>query len=108
MAWIGKFLYDTFLGPPAKEDITTTAPAAPELATITYNSDRYQPSITDVFAVKDLLRGKYCLPLELVDVCIDHAEYWPHTSASTPSQGYPKRVRSGVAENQFLVAIHPF
>lgn len=38
----------------------------------------YSPTVKDVFRVKATLRAK--LPLEIIDVIIDFAEYWPHVT----------------------------
>lgn len=43
----------------------------------------HEPSAADAVVVRlMLLKGKQ-LPIELVDVILDQAEYWPHESAST-------------------------
>lgn len=64
----------------------------------------YQPSIGDVFVVKDILFKKCRLPLEIIDVVIDFAEYWPHTS--TIRTGGELKVAAGrpLYENQFIVS----
>ncbi|KAI9719581.1 MAG: hypothetical protein M1812_003352 [Candelaria pacifica] len=48
----------------------------------------YLPSITDVFNVKKVLQNpisRIYLPLEIVDLIIDHASYWPHTTVTAYS-----------------------
>jgi hypothetical protein len=40
----------------------------------------FEPSISDVLDVKEFLYNKSKLPYELVDVIVDLAEYWPHTT----------------------------
>ncbi|KAI9706559.1 MAG: hypothetical protein M1836_003566 [Candelina mexicana] len=46
------------------------------------------PTIADVLKVRDILRnpihGSY-LPLEIIDLIIDHASYWPHTTVEAHS-----------------------
>lgn len=64
----------------------------------------YQPSIEDVFAAKSILFKKFRLPLEIIDVVIDFAEHWPHTS--TIRTGGELKVSAGRPsyENQFVVS----
>ena len=47
------------------------------------------PTINDVLEVKDIL-STIKLPLEVIDVIVDFAEYWPHTTAmrKTPLDVY--------------------
>lgn len=42
-----------------------------------------EPTILDVLAVKKILSElkPHPLPAELIDIIIDHAEYWPHTTS---------------------------
>lgn len=67
---------------------------------------QYQPSIADVLETKQFLYDHCKLPAELVDVVIDFAEYWPHTSSVTAiDPDNPILVRSGgQGENRFLVS----
>ncbi len=74
------------------------------------SSDRYQPSIKDVLTVKEALHKKSALPYEVVDVIVDMAEYWPHT---TTISSRPMFIRGGSnggshAENQFIVSLSSF
>ena len=66
----------------------------------------YQPSVEDVLQVKQSLFKELRLPIELVEVVIDLAEYWPHTtSVTTNDADHPISVRSGAEfENRFLVS----
>jgi len=67
-------------------------------------ASRYLPSVQDVIVVKAmLLKGKY-LPIEIVDLLVDHAEYWPHTTAAVTSNAAtgPLYARAN-NENRFLV-----
>lgn len=97
MAFTGRYVYNSLFG-------YHTTDATHD---IIHTSDRYQPSVNDVFTVKEFLREECGFPLELIDVCIDYAQYWPHTSSVTPAYDYPKSVRSGIAhENEFLVSHH--
>ncbi|TVY43765.1 hypothetical protein LSUB1_G001253 [Lachnellula subtilissima] len=69
----------------------------------------YQPSVEDVLQVKQSLFKELHLPIELVEVVIDVAEYWPHTtSVTTNDADHPISVRSGANfENQFLLRTFP-
>lgn len=60
----------------------------------------YDPSGKDVLHVKGLLHNISTLPLELIDQIIDLAEYWPHTTTTTP---FAIRVAKGPNENKFVV-----
>ncbi|KAF2203380.1 hypothetical protein GQ43DRAFT_390081 [Delitschia confertaspora ATCC 74209] len=40
-----------------------------------------EPTIQDVLTVKDILARYIQLPAELIDIIIDFAEYWPHTTS---------------------------
>jgi hypothetical protein len=75
----------------------------------TTESGPRQTSVKDVLEVKQLLFEKFKLPQELIDVVIDFAEYWPHTTSITSnSPDNPNYVRSGgERENYFLVSRPP-
>lgn len=48
----------------------------------------YLPTIADVLRVKIILRRpipQVCLPLEIIDLIVDHASYWPHTTVEARS-----------------------
>ncbi|KAA8567768.1 hypothetical protein MFRU_010g01150 [Monilinia fructicola] len=79
-----------------------------------YDSDRYQPSLEDVLAVKNILftlRPDSPLPLELIDAILDLSEYWPHTTSNPGPQGItihrPIIIRSGNQENQLILRSLP-
>jgi hypothetical protein len=67
----------------------------------------YEPTVTDVFDVRDMMIKSLGLPLELIEAIIDAAEYWPHTTAVcdfTATPDGPLFVRSGRNnEDVFLV-----
>jgi hypothetical protein len=102
MAGIGGYIYDTLstaifgLRMDAKTDDKV------DYCSERYNSDRYQPSVSDVLAVKEALHRKSTLPFELVDAIVDMAEYWPHTSTILPESITVRGARDG--ENQFIVS----
>jgi len=80
---ITSFLSNTFLGDGVDDQEgeqrgqTDDETRQPEVA----SASRYLPTIKDVLVVKAmLLKGKR-LPIEMVDLVLDHAEYWPHTTA---------------------------
>ncbi|RFU32384.1 hypothetical protein B7463_g3953, partial [Scytalidium lignicola] len=50
-------------------------------------ASRHEPSVADVLIAKQLIRYKSSLPLEIVDLIIDFAEYWPHST--TPMMPAP-------------------
>ncbi|TVY86707.1 hypothetical protein LAWI1_G006383 [Lachnellula willkommii] len=72
-------------------------------------SNLHGPSVKDVVEVKQILFEKFHLPIELVEVVIDFAEYWPlTTSVTTNDPDRPIHVRSGAEfENRFLVRTFP-
>ncbi|RDL41635.1 uncharacterized protein BP5553_01614 [Venustampulla echinocandica] len=84
--------------PPATNDKSSVSGSSP---------GNYQPSISDVLQVKETLLEK--LPLELIDVVIDAAEYWPHTtSINTPPAESPFCIRGDANhENQFILRTPP-
>lgn len=69
-------------------------------------SNLHGPSVKDVLDVKQILFERFHLPIELVEVVIDFAEYWPlTTSVATNDADRPIHVRSGAEfENRFLVS----
>lgn len=106
MAGLGRYLYNTLSntlwGSPSNiggMDERNEQHESPKRAP-------HQLSTKDVFEVKQLLFDKFDLPLELIDVVIDFAEYWPSSSSiiSRPPE-VPLNVRSGAGhENVFLVS----
>lgn len=57
------------------------------------------PSPKVVLEVKDLLFKTFKLPLEIVDVIIDYAEYWPRTTVTTSGRTF----RVGGSESDKLI-----
>lgn len=75
-------------------------------------SPRPGPSVLDVLVTKALLHKGCNLPIELVDVIIEHAEYWPHTTVSadfSDSDGTDSLpvYGSGANNNEFLLRTLP-
>lgn len=73
------------------------------------SDDVYQGlSILDVIVTKALLHRGCKLPIELVEVILEQAEYWPHTTVSvdyTTGTDEPFRVYASRNENEFLVSL---
>jgi hypothetical protein len=110
MAGLGRYLYNTLSntlwGPPTNIDAMDERNEQHEEKAVssTPNAAPHQLSAKDIFEVKQLLFDNFDLPLELIDVVIDYAEYWPFTT-SVFSPGTPLQVRSGAGhENIFLVS----
>lgn len=113
MAGLGRYLYntlsDTLWGPSPSngtmnERNEQIEQNETEATSSTSTVTPHQLSIKDVFEVKQLLFDKFDLPLELVDVVIDFAEYWPSVTSQIRSER-PIQVRSGAGhENVFLVS----
>lgn len=100
MAWIGNYIYNTIFSV-ARADDTQQDDETPDFC----SSDRYQPSVSDVIAIKEALHKKSTLPYELVDTIVDMAEYWPHTTTATWEE---TRVRAGNNhENVFILRSYP-
>jgi hypothetical protein len=95
MLGVTSFLFNTL----------TAALFGPEMDDIDSSTPPHGPSIGDVLLVKDVLFRKLGLPLEIIDVVIDFAEYWPHTS-TIRTGGEEIKVRAGrpLTENQFIVS----
>ncbi|KAI1003938.1 hypothetical protein K3495_g4270 [Podosphaera aphanis] len=68
----------------------------------------YQPKPMDVLRTKSIITKK--LPIEIVDLIIDLAEYWPHSCVTLASKesDTPIRIPSGGNhENTFLLRSYP-
>ncbi|KAH8819041.1 hypothetical protein F5884DRAFT_759280 [Xylogone sp. PMI_703] len=65
----------------------------------------YEPTVSDVLMVKRLILHVSELPLELVDLIIDYAEYWPHTT--TPALLEFIRAYANGDENKMIVRSLP-
>lgn len=67
---------------------------------------QYEPSAMDVVVAKMMLQLGLNLPPEVVLSILDHAEYWPHTTATT-DQSFVVHAGRG-RENRFVVSpVHP-
>jgi hypothetical protein len=62
------------------------------------------PSPNDVLEVKNILLKATDLPLELVDLVIDYAEYWPRTSVSTAGEVVAVGGHKNPREDIFVVS----
>ena len=79
-----------------------------ESQTTEASASQYLPSVPDVMVVKAMLLKSIQLPIEIVDLVLDYAEYWPHTTAyvkpgaarNTPLATYGG---SNENDNRFLV-----
>lgn len=76
------------------------------------SSSPYFPTISDVLAVKSLLLTfpqSSRLPIELIDIIIDYAHYWPHTSTTlaVPVCITGKHPRTGGHANDLLIVTPP-
>ncbi|OLN96525.1 hypothetical protein CCHL11_00779 [Colletotrichum chlorophyti] len=71
----------------------------------------YKPTPLDVVVVRIMLEKAMKFPPEILDIIIDHAEYWPHSEASventTPGHRNPLSVMGGRDENKFLLRCPP-
>ena len=61
------------------------------------------PSPKDVLEVKNVLLKAFDLPLEIIDVIIDYAEYWPSTSISKTGESVAVGGHGNPREDIFLV-----
>ena len=69
------------------------------------NQEPYAPSVADAYAVKALLTGQARLPLDLAELVLDLAAYWPHTrtiSTKTPCKAVGRQ-----SEHVFLLRSKP-
>jgi hypothetical protein len=66
----------------------------------------HEPSIDDVLDMKDFFLKNAKLPIEIIDLIVDFAEYWPHTTTIRTGEG-DFRVRGGDSklENKLLVGL---
>lgn len=62
------------------------------------------PSPNDVLEVKDVLLKASLLPLEIVDMIIDYAEYWPRTTVSTAVETFAVGGYGNLREDIFIVS----
>jgi hypothetical protein len=93
MAALGRFIMDT-----AKVALNALSPTQNAETLPKFES----PSPRQVLRVKNLLFKNFKLPLEIVDVVIDYAEYWPRTTATTAGKTF--RV-GGSRSDEFIVCV---
>ena len=65
----------------------------------------HDPTPEDVLAVKELLMKAKKLPIELVIILVDFAEYWPHTTVTTETA--VRAVGGTSSENNLIVQETP-
>lgn len=84
-------------------------PMDEEDGAVVEEGETYQyPSVDDVLAVKNILMQVSKMPLELVDLVVDWAEYWPHTTVDTQTNKLRRPVaRGGPNENIFMIRSLP-
>ncbi len=63
------------------------------------------PSVQDVLAVKNILSKTSRLPLEIIDIIVDFAEYWPCASVTMQGEKYAEGGENTLInkEDAFLV-----
>ncbi len=62
------------------------------------------PSPSDVLEVKNVLLKAFALPLEVIDVIIDYAEYWPRNTVSTAGEALAIGGYGNDREDVFIVS----
>jgi hypothetical protein len=62
------------------------------------------PSPNDVLEVKNVLLEAFTLPLEIIDLVIDYAEYWPRTTVSTVGETFAVGGYGNAREDSFVVS----
>jgi len=105
MAGIGRYIYNTLSAAIFSSNNGNMAHEGNDYFAAMYSSDRYQPSVSDVIAVKEALHTKSTLPYELVDSIVDMAEYWPHNTTDLTESVSVKAGRDH--ENRFLLRSYP-
>ncbi|KAI6367380.1 hypothetical protein MCOR25_004915 [Pyricularia grisea] len=78
-----------------------------EMGSSTSRPPRYQPSALDVLVTKAMLAKGVNLPLEVVDLVMDFAEYWPHTTTHVDRPSRPNIFGTRPDENNFLLRTPP-
>ncbi|TLS21685.1 uncharacterized protein PpBr36_09627 [Pyricularia pennisetigena] len=78
-----------------------------EMGSSTSRPAHYQPSALDVLVTKAMLAKGMNLPLEVVDLVVDFAEYWPHTTTHVERPSRPNRFGTRPDENNFLLRTPP-
>ncbi|KAK7962459.1 uncharacterized protein PG986_003284 [Apiospora aurea] len=91
-----------------EEDNTTAASSTNDTSDA---PTEYEASPADVIAVKKLLMAAGNLPLELADMIIEQAEYWPCSSVTADYSNLPSKVLeirgSSNDENKLLLRTEP-
>lgn len=67
----------------------------------------YEPTVSDVLEVRCMLSKAQKLPLELVNIIFDMAEYWPHATVEDAFRGFHIYGGRPDRENRFLVRNRP-
>lgn len=95
MAALGRFVMDTAkVALTALNRVNDSGPS-PEFES---------PSPKDVLEVKNLLLKAFDLPLEIIDIIIDCAEYWPRTRVSTVGETIAVGGHGNPREDTFVVS----
>ena len=69
----------------------------------THAPGTYEPTTADVVRVRQIIFKGVNVPVELIDMILDFAEYWPHnTTVLDPG---PILSGSGLSENTLLVSL---
>ncbi|KAK8122231.1 hypothetical protein PG984_010901 [Apiospora sp. TS-2023a] len=93
------------------EDNSTHPAVVPSPSETNDTTTEYEASPADVLVVKRLLMAAGNLPLELADMIVDQAEYWPCSSVTADYSTLPRKVLgirgSGNDENKFLLRTEP-
>lgn len=95
MAALGRLIMDT-----AKLALTALSGANDPAPSPVFES----PSPNDVLEVKDVLLKAFALPLEIIDLIIDYAEYWPRTTVSTAGETLAVGGYGNTREDRFVVS----
>ncbi|KAK8132681.1 hypothetical protein PG999_000854 [Apiospora kogelbergensis] len=95
-----------------EEELKSTGqPVAPSTSETNNSPIEYEASPTDIFTVKKLLMAAGSLPLELADMIVDQAEYWPCSTVAVDYSNVPRRllgIRGGHNDqDKFLLRTEP-
>lgn len=98
---------------PAEDDTDDAGPSSiPDAASDTdmgtsNSRPEYLPSALDVLVTKAMLAKGLHLPLEVVDLVVDFAEYWPHTTTRVERPSRPNRFGTRPDVDDFLLRTPP-
>jgi hypothetical protein len=95
MAALGRLIMDT-----AKLALTALQGTNDSRLSPVFNS----PSPKDVWEVKNVLLKTFTIPLEIIDLIIDYAEYWPRTSVCTAGETFAVGGYGNYREDKFVVS----